>query len=84
VDLSNKILFHLKHKGNKSADLNEIIMAMYEEEIKEITVLSENVLKTLADLRSKGMIKEYFDEDGKLCYDLMSSDNNHADKNYIH
>ena len=82
MDLSIKIINHLKGKGNRSLDVDGIIIAMYEEEFKEIKVLSDKVLKTLADLKAKGVIKEYFDEEGKLCYELLNVDGNMIETDY--
>ena len=36
----------------------------------------EKVLKTLAELKGKGITKEYFDEEGKFCYDLLNVNHN--------
>lgn len=71
MDISRKIVEHLTNKKDGRTDLNGILIAMYEEEIK---ILPDKVLKTLADLKYRGIVKEYFDEEGRLYYKLLNTD----------
>jgi hypothetical protein len=72
-DLSQRIIDHLKLKKENSDLLDDIIIAMYDNEMKN---LSEDILTSLNDLISKGIIVENKKNDNKTLYKLKT--HNHS------
>ena len=68
--ITSKIIDHLKLKEKKRDDLNGIILAIYESEIKN---LHYKVAQTLANMIRKRIIDEFKDSNGKTYYRLTKN-----------
>ena len=65
-----KIIDHLKLKDDKQDDLNGIILAIYESEIKK---LHSEVIQTLSLMIKKSIIDEFKDSNRKTYYRLIKN-----------
>ena len=79
----NTILFfritdHLKLKENKQDDLNGIILAIYETEMKN---LSQKVIMSLSHMIKKGIVTEFKTQGGKSYYQLVNNKNSNRSLN---
>jgi len=63
-----RITDHLKLMEDKQDDLNGIILAIYETEVKD---LSEKVISSLSRLIEKGIVIESKGQNGKCYYQLI-------------
>ncbi len=68
IYLSQRIIEHLNVKETEGDDLNGLVLAIYEKEMKK---LSENIIKTVSDLILKEIITEYQHQNGKRYYKLV-------------
>ena len=62
TNLSNRIIDHLKQKQDGRDDLDGLVIAIYEKEMKRLT---EKIMNDLADLIAKGVVAEYENNNGK-------------------
>ena len=72
VDLSEKIIEHLRLKKKTGDDLSGIVLAIYQKELKE---LSDKILNNLSELIKRGSITEIRYKDGKRYYKLVETSN---------
>lgn len=70
TNLSQRIIEHLRPKEDGRDDLDGIVIAIYEKEMKK---LSANIMNDLAELLAKGIVSEYVEEKGKRYYTLIKS-----------
>ena len=68
--LSQEIIKYLNSKDGKSDDLDGIVIAIYENEIKNLT---EKIMNELAMLLAKGIITEFKNHDRKNWFKLTSN-----------
>lgn len=66
-NVGKEITQHLRGKKDHKDDLEGIIMFFYKKELKN---LSDEILSSLADLLSKGIITELKNSSGQKCYQL--------------
>ena len=69
-NLSNRIINHLKYRDNHCDKLDNIIIAMYDTEMKN---LSNQIVESIADLMRDGIIVEDKKNDDKTIYKLKIS-----------
>ena len=65
--MSDNIIQHLLQKKDHKDDLEGISLFVYEKELKN---LSGEIISTIGDLVSKGLLKELKNSSGQKCYPL--------------
>ena len=73
--LADKILSHLENRSDGKDDLDGLIISIYEKEMKSLT---ENIMKELAVLITKGIIVEHENHYGKRWVQLLKKNNHKA------
>ena len=68
--LSQEIIKYLNSKEGKRDDLDGIVIAIYENEIKNLT---KKIMNELAMLLAKGIITEFKNHDGKNWFKFTSN-----------
>ena len=68
--MSDIIIQHLLKKKDHKDDLEGISLFVYENELKN---LSNEIMSTISDLISKGLLKELKNSSGQKCYQLSDS-----------
>ena len=66
-NIGKEITQHLRKKKDHKDDLEGIVIFFYKKELKN---LSDEILSSLADLLSKGIIAELKNSSGQKCYQL--------------
>lgn len=69
INLSNRIIDHLRQKEGRKDVLDGIVIAIYEKEMKR---LAENIMKDLADLIAREIINECKNYNGICWYKLSN------------
>jgi hypothetical protein len=67
--LTKRIIDHLRIKENQSDILDNIIISIYEDEMKS---LSKNIIESLYDLMQKGIVVENKRNDDTIFYKLIN------------
>ena len=70
IDMTQKIIDHLLSANGKKDDLKGLTLALYNEEMKN---LSEVITRTLSQLISKGIIKQVKNHNGRSYFKLSDS-----------
>ncbi len=68
INLSKRIIEHLRLNKDRRDELDGIVIAIYEKEMKK---LSEKIIYNLAEFIAKGIIIENVDQNGKRYYKLI-------------